>query len=229
MTELEKTKEIISFIANSKRSTPTILITDEQIKDSYDSKVIGSDLKYIQNDWPIIEKIIKENNLTKYILQNDRANSGVPLLDIKYEKARIEPGAIIRDKVTIEDRAIIMMGAIINIGVHIGEGTMIDMGAILGGRVKVGKNCHVGAGAVLAGVIEPPSAEPVELADNVLIGANAVVLEGVKIGKGSVVAAGAIVTENVPEGVVVAGAPARIIKNVDEKTTSKTGLVEELR
>jgi len=43
------------------------------------------------------------------------------------------------------------------------------------------------------------------------------------------VAAGAVVTENVPENVVVAGTPAKIIKNVDDKTASKTELVEELR
>ena len=106
---------------------------------------------------------------------------------------------------------------------------MIDMNVVLGGRAKVGKNCHIGAGAVLAGVIEPPSADPVIIEDNVVVGANAVVLEGVRIGKGSVVAAGAIVTENVPEGVVVAGTPARIIKGVDAKTSSKTELVDALR
>ncbi|MGB4914375.1 MAG: DapH/DapD/GlmU-related protein, partial [Leptotrichiaceae bacterium] len=94
---------------------------------------------------------------------------------------------------------------------------------------KVGKNCHIGAGSVIAGVIEPPSADPVIIEDNVTVGANAVVLEGVRVGKGSVVAAGAVVTENVPEGVVVAGMPARIIKNVDEKTASKTELVQDLR
>ena len=44
----------------------------------------------------------------------------------------------------------------------------------------MGKNSHVGAGAVLAGVIEPASAEPVRVGDNVLIGANAVVIEGSK-------------------------------------------------
>ena len=64
-----------------------------------------------------------------------------------------------------------MMGAVINIGAKIGEGSMIDMGAVLGGRAEVGKHCHVGAGAVLAGVIEPPSASPVILEDDVLIGA----------------------------------------------------------
>ena len=122
-----------------------------------------------------------------------------------------------------------MMGSVINIGAKIGEGTMIDMNVVLGGRATVGKNCHIGAGTVLAGVIEPPSADPVVVEDNVVIGANAVVLEGVRIGEGSVVAAGAVVTENVPSGVMVAGMPAKIIKNIDDKTKSKTELVEGLR
>ena len=225
MTELEKSKEIIQFIANAEKTTPVELYTDEEIVNSYSCKVIGKDgVKIVFGNWEEIEKIISENNL-----KNDRRNSGVPMLDIKNINARIEPGAIIRDKVTIGDKSVIMMGAVINIGAEIGEASMIDMNVVLGGRAKVGKNCHIGAGAVLAGVIEPPSADPVVIEDNVVIGANAVVLEGVRIGKGSVVAAGAVVTENVPENVVVAGMPARIIKNVDDKTASKTELVEELR
>ena len=43
------------------------------------------------------------------------------------------------------------------------------MNATLGGRATTGKNVHVGAGAVLAGVIEPPSASPVVIEDNVLM------------------------------------------------------------
>ena len=229
MTELEKSKEIIQFIANAEKTTPVELYTDEEIVNSYSCKVIGKDgVKIVFGNWEEIEKIISENNLKNYHLKNDR-NSAIPLLDLSDINARIEPGAIIRDKVTIGDKAVIMMGAVINIGAEIGEASMIDMNVVLGGRAKVGKNCHIGAGAVLAGVIEPPSADPVVIEDNVVIGANAVVLEGVRIGKGSVVAAGAVVTENVPENVVVAGMPARIIKNVDDKTASKTELVEELR
>jgi tetrahydrodipicolinate N-acetyltransferase len=65
--------------------------------------------------------------------------------------------------------------------------------------------------------------------DEVLVGANAVVLEGCRVGKGSVVAAGAVVTSDVPAGVVVAGQPARVIKEIDQKTKDKTGLLKELR
>lgn len=162
-------------------------------------------------------------------MENDCRNSAVPLLDKKYINARIEPGACIRDQVEIGDNAVIMMGAIINIGAIIGEGTMIDMGAVLGGRATVGKHCHIGAGAVLAGVIEPASATPVIVEDDVLIGANAVVIEGVHIGRNAVVAAGAVVIEDVPANSVVAGCPARVIKEKDAKATEKTELVDALR
>lgn len=95
--------------------------------------------------------------------------------------------------------------------------------------MKVGKMCHIGAGSVLAGVIEPPSAQPVVIEDDVLVGANAVILEGVRVGEGSVVAAGAVVVEDVPPFSVVAGTPARVIKKVDDKTKSKTEILKDLR
>ena len=103
------------------------------------------------------------------------------------------------------------------------------LNAVLGARATVGKRSHIGAGSVLAGVLEPPSATPVIVGDDCMIGGNVVVLEGVEIGNGSVVAAGSVVTENVPEGVVVAGAPAKIVKNKDDKTEEKTELLDDLR
>ncbi len=159
----------------------------------------------------------------------DRRNSAIPMLDIKNIDARIEPGCIIRDKVAIGKNAVIMMGAVINIGCEIGEETMIDMNAVLGARAKVGKHSHIGAGAVVAGVLEPPSKSPCEIGDNALVGANAVILEGVRIGNNSVVAAGSVVVEDVPDNVVVAGTPAKLIKKVDEKTKDKTQILDDLR
>ena len=182
-------------------------------------------------EWSDASRVLSDqaSSIEHFELEFDRRNSGVPLLDTRSVNARIEPGAIIRDRVEIGDNAVIMMGAIINIGSVVGEGTMIDMGCVLGGRAIVGKRCHIGAGTVLAGVVEPASATPVVIEDEVMIGANAVVLEGCRVGAGSVVAAGAVVVSDVAPGSVVAGIPAKVIKMKDGKTESKTALVDALR
>ena len=49
--------------------------------------------------------------------------------------------------------------------------------------------------------------------DDCLIAANSVILDGVRIGRGAVVAAGAVVSRDVPPYSIVAGVPARVIKN----------------
>ena len=58
--------------------------------------------------------------------------------------------------------------------------------------------------------------DPIEIFDNVFIGANCVICPGVKIGPNAVVAAGAVVTKDVPEGTVVAGVPAKCIGSFEE-------------
>ncbi len=226
-------QEIINYIATSEKKTPVKLYINETAPIDYGgAKVFGEGRsKIVFGDWKELQVILRDNagSIADFVVENDRRNSGVPLLDLKEIPARIEPGAIIREKVEIGEGAVIMMGAIINIGAIVGPGTMIDMGAVLGGRATVGSRCHIGAGAVLAGVVEPASAVPVVVEDDVLVGANAVVIEGVHIGKGAVVAAGAVVVEDVPENAVVAGCPARIIKMKDAGTSEKTALVDALR
>lgn len=227
--------EIIAFIANSKKSTPVKVYLKGDLSGidfgSSTKTFINGNTGVVFGEWSDIQAVLEahKENIEDYVVENDRRNSAIPLLDMKNINARIEPGVTIRDQVEIGDHAVIMMGAVINIGAVIGEKTMIDMNVVLGGRATVGKNCHIGAGTVLAGVIEPPSAKPVVIEDDVLIGANAVVLEGVTVGKGSVVAAGAVVTRDVEPYTVVAGTPARKIKDIDEKTKSKTEIMQELR
>lgn len=228
--------EIISFISNSKKSTPVKVYVKGVELDKIEATgsiqtFLNETNGVIFGEWKEVKGLLDtySDKITDHIVENDRRNSAIPLLNMKDINARIEPGAIIREQVEIGDGAVVMFGAMINIGSVIGEGTMIDMNASLGGRATVGKNCHIGAGAVLAGVIEPPSAQPVIIEDGVVVGANAVVLEGVRVGEGSVVAAGAVVTKDVPPNTVVAGTPAKVIKEIDDQTKSKTEIMEALR
>ena len=226
--------QIIEYIRTSPKKTPVRvwLQTSQPVAFPAAQQFSGGNgFSVVFGDWEDIRPVLEENRekILSQQVENDARNSAIPLLDKKDIHARIEPGAIIREQVQIGDNAVIMMGAVINIGAVIGEGTMIDMGAVLGGRAMVGKRCHIGAGAVLADVVEPPSATPVVVEDNVLIGANAVVIEGVRIGEGSVVAAGSVVIEDVASGMVVAGVPARVVKKKDEKSAQKTELIDALR
>lgn len=233
--KLTDAHQIIQYIQQSKKTTPVKVYLKGNVNSiPFDPTIktfLSENSGILFGDWQVIQPLLSEykDQIDDYVVENDRSNSAIPLLDTKNLHARIEPGAIIREHVEIGNNAIIMMGAVINIGAVIGEGTMIDMNVVIGGRGTIGKNCHIGAGAVVAGVIEPPSATPVIVEDNVVVGANAVLLEGVRVGKGSVVAAGAVVVDDVPENVVVAGIPARVIKQIDAKTRSKTEIVDGLR
>ncbi|PRR81928.1 2,3,4,5-tetrahydropyridine-2,6-dicarboxylate N-acetyltransferase [Clostridium vincentii] len=226
--------EIARYIKDSKKSTPVKAFINGDLSnaDFKDTEWYGSTGFYMLiGECTAIAKVILDNkHLIKcFRIESDRRNSAIPMLDLSRIDARIEPGAIIRDLVTIGRNAIIMMGAVINIGAEIGEESMIDMNAVIGARGKIGKRVHIGAGAIIAGVLEPPSLDPCVIEDDVLIGANAVILEGITIGQGAVVAAGCVVTKNVPPNMLVAGVPGKIVKKVDMKTRSKTKQLNDLR
>ncbi|MCK8606756.1 2,3,4,5-tetrahydropyridine-2,6-dicarboxylate N-acetyltransferase [Apilactobacillus ozensis] len=234
MAQLEA-QEIINFISNADKKTPVkVYVSGKLDQIEYPSNIkafVEAHSGVIFGDWRDVKAFLENNadSIDNYEIENAARNSAVPLIDMKNINARIEPGAVIRDQVSIGNNAVIMMGALINIGAEIGDNSMIDMGVVMGGRAIVGKHSHIGAGAVLAGVVEPASAEPVTIGDNVMIGANVVVIEGVHVGDGAVVAAGAVVTEDVEPNTLVAGMPARVIKKIDDKTKSKTELQDDLR
>ncbi len=232
--DLTNPYEIARFIKEAKKSTPVKVYIKGNLEnvDFPNCRVFGENgFSVVFGEYEDIEEILdlNQDKIEYFEIENDRRNSAIPMIDMKNIKARIEPGAIIRDRVNIGENAVIMMGAVINIGAEIGQNTMIDMNAVVGARGTIGKNVHVGAGSVIAGVLEPPSKTPVIIEDDVMIGANAVVLEGVRIGKGAVVAAGAVVTCDVEEDTVVAGTPARVIKVKDAKTCDKVKILQDLR
>lgn len=188
-------------------------------------------LAILIGEYEMIQAFMKnhERFIDDYYIEYNHHHAAIPLLKYYETNARIELGAIIRENVTICDQAVILMGAVINIGAYIGEKTMIDMNAVIGSRAYIGKNCHISAGAVVAGVIEPISAKGVIIEDNVIVGANSVVLEGVHIHKNAVIGAGSVVCDDVLENAVYVGNKAKFLKYRDELTNKKTIISDDLR
>ena len=169
---------------------------------------------------------------------------------------RAVPGAIVRKGAYIA-RNVVLMPSFVNIGAFVDEGTMIDTWATVGSCAQVGKHCHISGGAGLGGVLEPLQANPTIIEDNCFIGARAEVAEGVIVRQGSVLSMGVYLTSTTPiinrqtgevmfgevppYSVVVSGSRpnkdpslpstycAVIMKTVDERTRSKTGVNELLR
>ena len=114
-------QEIINYIATAPKKTPVKLYVREKpgMKVQWgNAHVYGGRGKTVFGDWDELKALLDANadSIDYYDVENDCRNSAVPMLDLKGINARIEPGAIIRDRVEIGDHAVIMMGAIINIG-----------------------------------------------------------------------------------------------------------------
>jgi 2,3,4,5-tetrahydropyridine-2-carboxylate N-succinyltransferase len=168
---------------------------------------------------------------------------------------RAVPGAIVRRSAHIA-KNVVLMPSFVNVGAYVGESTMIDTWATVGSCAQIGKHCHISGGTGIGGVLEPLQAGPVIIEDNCFIGARSEVAEGVIVGEGSVLAMGVFLGASTkiinrsngdvhygkvpPYSVVVPGSlpgagggPALycavIVKQVDEKTRSKTSINELLR
>lgn len=168
---------------------------------------------------------------------------------------RVVPGAVAR-RGTYFGKDVVLMPSFVNIGAHVGEGTMVDTWATVGSCAQIGKHCHLSGGAGIGGVLEPLQASPTIIENHCFIGARSEVVEGVVVGHHSVIGMGVFIGQStriynratgevsygyVPPGsVVVSGQlPAKdgshslycavIVKQVDEKTRSKTSVNELLR
>jgi carbonic anhydrase/acetyltransferase-like protein (isoleucine patch superfamily) len=131
--------------------------------------------------------------------------------------AMVAEGTIVTGDVQLGEDVTVWFGSIIrgdDAPIKIGARTNVQDGCIIhcdtGAEQIIGSDCTIGHGAIL---------HCVEVGNGVLIGMGATVLGGAVIGEGAVVAAGALVKENfvVPPRTLVAGVPARIIREITDK------------
>ena len=177
--------------------------------------------------------------------------------DWKKAGYRHVPNGVVRKGSYIAKNAV-LMPCFINLGAYVDEGTMIDTWASVGSCAQVGKNCHISGGAGIGGVLEPLQAGPVIIEDNCFVGARSEIAEGVLVEQGAVISMGVYIgastkiidrsTGEISYGkvpaysVVVPGTLpnkknpngpslycAVIVKQVDEKTRSKTSINDLLR
>ena len=109
---------------------------------------------------------------------------------------------------------------------EIGERTLLNHGGSLcaAERVRIGARCLIGPHTMMMDNdfhrIEPdrryewPESRPIEIGDNVWLGARVIVLRGVTIGEGSCVGSGSVVVDDVPPYTFATGIPARVIKDL---------------
>ncbi|MBY6003734.1 2,3,4,5-tetrahydropyridine-2,6-dicarboxylate N-succinyltransferase [Salipiger bermudensis] len=167
---------------------------------------------------------------------------------------RAVPNCVVRKSAYIAP-GVVLMPSFVNLGAYVDSGTMVDTWATVGSCAQIGKGVHLSGGVGIGGVLEPMQAGPTIIEDNCFIGARSEVVEGVIVREGSVLGMGVFLGQSTkivdretgevfygevpPYSVVVAGSmPSKnginlycavIVKRVDEKTRSKTGINELLR
>ena len=167
---------------------------------------------------------------------------------------RAVPNCVVRKSAYIA-QGVVLMPSFVNLGAYVDSGTMVDTWATVGSCAQIGKNVHLSGGVGIGGVLEPMQAGPTIIEDNCFIGARSEVVEGCIVREGSVLGMGVFIGKSTkivdretgevmygevpPYSVVVAGSmPSKnnvslycavIVKRVDEKTRSKTGINELLR
>ena len=111
------------------------------------------------------------------------------------------PSAILSASCTIDQGSVVCAGVVVNTAAHVGANVILNTSCSVDHHNEIGDHAHIAPGARLGG--------DVTIGQGTLIGIGAIVLPGCRVGAWSVVGAGAVVTEDLADGVVAVGSPAR--------------------
>ena len=126
------------------------------------------------------------------------------------------------------------------LGVEIGKNVFISHAAKIDTTypesIFIDDNCYITYGATILAhdhsvyrhtpFSEDDGRGRVVLERNVFVGSGSIILRNVRIGENSIISAGAVVTKNVPQNVVVGGNPARIIRETEQPSSIRRGVLK---
>jgi acetyltransferase-like isoleucine patch superfamily enzyme len=164
-------------------------------------------------------------------------------------KIRLGDDVVVDDLVVLDAKGETNRGITVGSGVFLGRGTILsckDGDIVLGDHVNIGfyseifsgSSVTVGAYGLFAAytylvggghefdrsgvpvVEQGRQSKGIALGENVWLGAGVKVMDGVRIGRDVVIGAGGVVTEDLPDGVVAVGVPARVVRRRDEGSSS---------
>ena len=162
-------------------------------------KVAGNDAEF-GRQMPGFDGVIVAvgDNSVRLARLRDLQKIGAPLVSI------VHPAAVVSRHARLGLGSVVFAGAVINVDARIGSGAILNTGCTVDHDCVLGDGVHVSPGACLAG--------GVTIGELSWIGIGASVLQTVRVGSRATIGAGAVVVADVPDGVKVAGVPAKTIK-----------------
>ena len=205
-------KQIIEIIT-ARRSYRIVGITDN---DPAKRKMLVAGIPIIGND-KILNNYFKKGIKRAFVSLGSTDATGARITLYKMIKEIgftlinvVHSSAIISPSVTMGTGNALLAGSIINPHTSIGNNCIINTGTIVEHDCIIEDHVHIATGAKLAG--------GVTVQEGSHLGIGTLVKQGVTIGRQVIVGAGALVLEDIPDRVVCAGIPAKIIKHLRHTT-----------
>ncbi|MEU6708936.1 2,3,4,5-tetrahydropyridine-2,6-dicarboxylate N-succinyltransferase [Streptomyces wuyuanensis] len=185
-------------LTRADRDARAVVVAAVDLLDSGDARVAVVDE---QSDEVVVDERARRAILLSFqVMEMTEGTAGfrrrgwIPLKE-RLDGVRIVPGAIAVWGSYLAP-GVMLLPSFVSIGSYVGSRSLVDTWATVGSGAQVGRDVHVAGGVGIGGIVEPPSAFPVVIEDDVFIGSRSVIVEGARVRRGAKLGAGVILTRS---------------------------------